>query len=248
MLLKRLIRFIWRWGRCSTDQNNDKEVDGDEGEDEANVKPTPQEKGHIDTDTSVSPDTGISSPLFFVIFFFVSSLPPTTELILPPPTQSPGIKSSHQTNSSLPPQHPSPIPIYNNKPPTSATTPTTPLATPFTAAPAVMGGGFTLPVLVGATVTNELTVVGDDPHPALVEQSSSDPLLWINVFVVAPDPDALVVWTEWMNVMVVGGAAPDLVVVGAGLMKVMVVVGAALVAVYVGVQTEAGSVKLPVAA
>lgn len=48
--------------------------------------------------------------------------------------------------------------------------------------------------------------------------------------------------------MVVGEAAPDLVVVGAGLTKVMVVVGAALVAVYVGVQTEAGSVKLPAAA
>lgn len=48
--------------------------------------------------------------------------------------------------------------------------------------------------------------------------------------------------------MVVVGAAPDLVVVGAGLMNVMVVVGAALVAVYVGVQTEAGSVKLPVVA
>lgn len=62
-----------------------------------------------------------------------------------------------------------------------------------------------------------------------------------------PDPDLVVVGAGLMNVIVVVGA-PDLVVVGAGLMNVTVVVGAALVAVYVGVHTDAGSVKLPAAA
>ena len=102
--------------------------------------------------------------------------------------------------------------------------------------------------MVGATVTNELTTVDPCPPPPtteLVHSSSPSPplppVLWMNVRVVVPagllvlwlgftSTEVVVGWTEWMKVMVDVGAAVD------------------DEAVYVGLQMDAGRVKLPVAA